>query len=96
MRSTRKIDQCCPAEVPRGLLSTDSVLSVAFSPDGYTLAAGSLAGKIWLWRLREPVPDAPCQPAFEPGHAMFTTGLAGRQDVSQARGRLWTAVEQGG
>jgi WD40 repeat protein len=32
-----------------GQAATDSALAVAFSPDGKTLAAGSLKGTVWLW-----------------------------------------------
>jgi WD40 repeat protein len=42
-----------PAAQPLNLTS-GGVASVAFSPDGRTLAAGSAADKVWLWNVTDP------------------------------------------
>jgi len=38
---------------------TDFISSMAFSPHGSTLAAGSNDSKVWLWNLADPAQPAP-------------------------------------
>ena len=33
---------------------TGAIYSVAFSPDGHTLASGTNSGTIWLWDVADP------------------------------------------
>ena len=58
-----------PAGAGRALVGpTDKVQSVAFSPDGHTLAAASTDRRVYLWDVTEPDAPAPLgQPLTGPG-----------------------------
>ena len=64
-------NQPSPPHPPRPALTgpTGAVYSVAFSPDGKTLAAGSADDKVWLWNLTSP--------AHPTGLGLPLTGPAG-------------------
>jgi WD40 repeat protein len=48
-----------------------TVHSVAFSPDGQTMAVGSADGKVWLWNVGDPAHPVPIgQPLSPPGGAV--------------------------
>ena len=48
-------DPAHPTQIGQPLTGpTSGVDSVAFSPDGHTLAAGSDDGTIWLWNVTDP------------------------------------------
>ncbi|MFC8090487.1 WD40 repeat domain-containing protein [Streptomyces sp. NPDC057301] len=84
-----------PRRIPRTLGHEDAVLSVAFAPDGRTLAGGSRDGTVRLWDLATPERPAPLgEPldahdrgvlavAFSPDGRTLATG--GDDDTA----RLW-------
>ncbi len=56
---------------------TGPVDSVAFSPDGHTLAAGSDDGTIWLWNVTDPAhPTQIGQPLAGPGDAVDSVAFS--------------------
>ena len=78
---------------------TGGVNSVAFSPDGHTLAAGSVDGTIRLWNVTDPAHAAPLGPAPdratpEPSIVAFSpdghTLAAGSDDGTI---RLWNVTD---
>ena len=76
-----------------GSVPTGPVVSVAFSPDGKTLAAGSDDGTVWLWDLTDPARPTPLgQPltgttdsvlsvAFSPDARILATGVGNTVQV---------------
>ena len=65
------------------------VESVAFSPDGKTLAAGTAAGKVWLWSVANPSRPAVLPGMPLTGPAMEVSGVTFSPD-----GRLLAASSQ--
>ncbi len=58
--------------LPSAVLTASShINSVAFSPDGHTLAAGSDGGTVWLWDVADPAHPTPLgQPVTVPASAV--------------------------
>jgi serine/threonine protein kinase len=83
---------------PRSLSDpTDWVLSVAFSPDGKVLAAGSYSSKIWLWQAPDWVLSSKLEAAtgaasgiaFSPDGEMLASGLLSDGTVKGTGVWLW-------
>lgn len=60
-----------PAKIHRNLLMPDWVYSIAFSPDGTTIAAGLRNGVIELWNMQDSRKEATLK-----GHKGIVTGLS--------------------
>ena len=55
---------------------TGYVYSVAFSPDGRTLAAGVTDGTVWLWRVTDPARPTLAASLTGPVHAVYSVAFA--------------------
>ena len=52
------------------------VYSVAFSPDGHTLAAGATDGTTWLWQVSHPGRAAPLAELTGPAHQVYSVAFS--------------------
>jgi WD40 repeat protein len=62
--------------VPRADGAAADVQSVAFSPDGRTLAAGTSVKTVWLWNVSRPAAPAPFRGMPLTGPAALVSGVA--------------------
>jgi WD40 repeat protein/serine/threonine protein kinase len=93
----RVLDLDLGAEQPGFAVGTGGVLTVAFSPDGHTIAAGSWDGTVSLWdaRTRRRIATSPplagrvWSVAFSPDGASLASGSGDWQGPADLR--LWSA-----